>query len=82
MATPDLLKQLEVKKNVIARTMKDLQLYRQEELDERAKVDKLKANNADPYDIKSRRASCKRPSRWCPTPCSVSEPRTVISRPS
>jgi tubulin-specific chaperone A len=52
MATPDLLKQLEVKKNVIARTMKDLQLYRQEELDERAKVDKLKANNADPYDIK------------------------------
>ena len=52
MAAPDLLKQLEVKKRVVARTMKDLQLYRQEELDERAKVDKLKANSADPYDIK------------------------------
>lgn len=52
MATGDVQKQLEIKGNVVKRCLKDLELYRREELDERAKVDRLKASNADPYDIK------------------------------
>ena len=48
----DLLKQLEIKSKVVQRIMKELQLYRKEEQEEKSKVDKLKAGGADPYDIK------------------------------
>lgn len=48
----DIMKQLKLKTGVLKRTSKELKMYETERVKEQAKVDKMKAENADPYDIK------------------------------
>jgi hypothetical protein len=50
--TPELKKQLDIKRNVVTRITKELELYRQEAREETEKVASLKASDADPYDVK------------------------------
>ncbi len=50
--TPELKKQLDIKRNVVTRITKELELYRQEAREETEKVASLKASDADPNDVK------------------------------
>lgn len=46
------LKQLRIKCGTVKRTMKEYQSYRKEEVDQKAKIDKMKAEGADEHDVK------------------------------
>lgn len=43
---------LSIKTNIVRRITKELNMYREEERIEKEKVQKLKDNSGDPYDIK------------------------------
>lgn len=46
------VKALSIKTNIVLRITKELQLYREEERMERERVQKMKNDGGDPYDIK------------------------------
>ena len=52
MSSADIIKSLKVKTAGLKRVHKELTMYEKERDKEQAKVDKLKANNADEHDIK------------------------------
>mmetsp|Transcript_37312 Transcript_37312/g.94093 ORF Transcript_37312/g.94093 Transcript_37312/m.94093 type:complete len:114 (-) Transcript_37312:1559-1900(-) len=52
MSQADVIKGLKVKTAGVKRTHKELTMYEKERDREQAKVDKLKADNAEPHDIK------------------------------
>jgi tubulin-specific chaperone A len=52
MSQADVIKSLKVKTNGVKRTHKELTMYEKDREKEQAKVDKMKAENADMYDLK------------------------------
>jgi hypothetical protein len=48
----DHIKTLSIKTNIVRRITKELQLYREEERVEKERVQRLRNDGGDPYDIK------------------------------
>ena len=52
MSSAEILKQCKIKTNIVKRLHKELAHYRKEELHEQQRVDKMKADGADKFDLK------------------------------
>ena len=71
MATSE-VRTLTIKTGSVKRLAKELVMYREEENREQTKLEKMKAENADPYDI-------KHAVRWCWRPRIATHPACLTS---